>query len=75
MLCTAPIPGAVVTVNFYLGSTLMETATINPGICFTFTKSNFTMIQLSFPATAGATGTTPHWIGDFCVTPRYPVGN
>jgi hypothetical protein len=77
MLCSAPFASQTVTVTFLRGTTPVETATITPGICFTFTKSNFTAIQLTFPSSGATTvpTTTPHWIGDVCVTPRYPVGN
>lgn len=76
MLCSSPVNGALgpqhIIVNFRLGPTVFETVIVNQGVCFLFTKRNFTAIDIVFPHVSA---TDQHYMGEFCIMPRYPVGN
>ncbi|MCR8630567.1 DUF3992 domain-containing protein [Paenibacillus radicis (ex Xue et al. 2023)] len=61
--------GGTVTVEFLLGATVVETETLTVGATLAFTKSGFTSITLT-----GVAPFTPPYQGEFCLTPRYPLG-
>ncbi|TXK67389.1 DUF3992 domain-containing protein [Paenibacillus sp. N3.4] len=63
--------GGDVTVTFLLGATTVETETLPVGATLAFTKNGFTSITLSG---TGAAPFTPPYQGEFCLTPRYPLG-
>ncbi|NIK80032.1 hypothetical protein FHS15_005216 [Paenibacillus castaneae] len=63
--------GGDVTVTFLLGATIVETDTLPVGASLAFTKSGFTSITLTG---TGAAPFTPPYQGEFCLTPRYPLG-
>ncbi|TXK67388.1 DUF3992 domain-containing protein [Paenibacillus sp. N3.4] len=63
--------GGDVTVTFLLGATIVETDTLIVGASLAFTKSGFTSITLTG---TGAAPFTPPYQGEFCLTPRYPLG-
>ncbi|MGG1616772.1 S-Ena type endospore appendage [Paenibacillus sp. NRS-1782] len=49
----------------------METDTLTIGASLAFTKSGFTSITLTG---TGVAPFTPPYQGEFCLTPRYPLG-
>ncbi|MCR8630566.1 DUF3992 domain-containing protein [Paenibacillus radicis (ex Xue et al. 2023)] len=63
--------GGTVAVTFLLGATIVETDTLTVGASLAFTKSGFTSITLTG---TGAAPFTPPYQGEFCLTPRYPLG-
>ncbi|WP_017688626.1 S-Ena type endospore appendage [Paenibacillus sp. PAMC 26794] len=65
------LTGGNVTVDFLLGTAIVETETLTaPGI-LAFTKTGFTSITLTG---VGAAPFTPPYQGEFCITPRYALG-
>jgi hypothetical protein len=69
-LDSGPTGGSVI-VTFLLGAVAVETETLPVGASLAFTKSGFTSITLTGTGTAPF---TPLYQGEFCLTPRYPIG-
>ncbi|WP_017688625.1 S-Ena type endospore appendage [Paenibacillus sp. PAMC 26794] len=69
-LDSGPTAGTV-TVEFLLGTTVVETDTLPVGASLAFTKTGFTSITLTG---TGAAPFTPLYQGEFCITPRYALG-